>query len=289
MAGSKIPGPLGSYPFNIDTGTLSRTNTPTPSCVGIEDTTVSAKHKGYKQCCPCTGKEKSHIIGLKDIESYKGNFSSPLQVMWYVPKNNEILKSHITDSEIRRWIKNAATYHGIPHVLLSVILQQENGPNATTFQKLGQFAERTITTFSAIVDEHLGDIVPDSIAGSSSGFANMSRSTLRSAAKYTEEKYGKNPLPNSVRYRLLGWDQDTRIPGDDWKSDLYYCAAHLRQLIDRVTGRICHNGSLTLQQLKKVIYSYNGSGPLAEKYASDAMKTLADAARGKAKLYFYEK
>lgn len=264
MAGSRIPGPLRNFPITNDLSTLARTNTPLPGCIGI----ATRKDKSHKQSCPCMGNEKSYIVGLKGIGSYKGDFPSPLQVMWYVPENREILKANHTDTEIRQWIKNAASYHGIPHLLLSVILQQENGPNATTFQKYGQFAERTVTTFTAIVDKHLRDIVPDKIAGGSSGFANMSRSALVDAAKYTEEKYGKNPLSNDVRYRLLGWDQDTRISGDDWKADLYYCAAHLRQLIDRTTGKICHNGSLTLPQLKKVIYSYNGSGSLAEKYAT---------------------
>ena len=91
-----------------------------------------------------------------------------------------------------------------------------------------------------------------------------------------------------MRYRLLGWDQDTRIPGDDWKADLYYAAAHLRQLIDRVSGAVCHDGALTLEQLRSVIAAYNGSGPLADKYANDAMKTLHDAANGNATLYFYQ-
>ena len=177
----------------------------------------------------------TYITGLGEIASYRGNFPSPLQVMWYVPENDEIFKIKISDSEIRRWIKDAADYHNIPHALLALILQQENAPNAPTWRKIGQFGERTLTTFAAILDENLWDIVPDKISGGSSGFANMSRKTLRGAASYIETEYNKEVLPDNVKYRFLGLEQDTRIPGDDWKADLYYCAAHLRQLIDRVT------------------------------------------------------
>lgn len=236
----------------------------------------------------CTGREKSTIAGLPKIASYKGDFPSPLQVMWYAPETREIFKLKISDTEIRRWIKSAAAYHGIPHVLLAIILQQENGPNGTTFQKVGQFAERSITTFGAIVDKHLWGIFPDAIASGSSGFANMSRAALVDAAEYTERQYGKNPLSNEARYRAFGWDQDTRVSGDDFRADLYYCAAHLRQLIDRVTGSPRHNGPITMSQLRAVIKAYNGSGPMAEKYADDAMKLLQGAISGSAKLYFYE-
>lgn len=129
---------------------------------------------------------------------------------------------------------------------------------------------------------------PDAIASGSSGFANMPRASLVDAAEYTERQYGKNPLSNEARYRAFGWDQDTRVSGDDFRADLYYCAAHLRQLIDRVTGGPCHNGPITMSQLRSVIKAYNGSGPMAEKYADDAMKLLQGAINGSAKLYFYE-
>lgn len=116
----------------------------------------------------------------------------------------------------------------------------------------------------------------------------MPRASLVDAAEYTERQYGKNPLSNEARYRAFGWDQDTRVSGDDFRADLYYCAAHLRQLIDRVTGGPCHNGPITMSQLRSVIKAYNGSGPMAEKYADDAMKLLQGAINGSAKLYFYE-
>jgi len=254
-----------------------------------------------QKCCPCTGQENSTILGLSDISSYRGDFPSPLQVMWYAPESSELLSTKIPDREIRSWIKDAAEYHGIPHAMLAVILQQENNPNASLGLQAAQFGERTLTTFLAVTDELLFDLVPDkmpswspikagkSIASGSSGFANMSRPTLRAAAAYTENMYCRNPMPDDVRYRLLGWDQDTRIPGDDWKADLYYCAAHIRQLIDRITGKTCHNDGLTREQVAAVFGAYNGSGPAARKYGSDAMKKLTDAEQGKTTLFFYEK
>ena len=282
---SRLSGPMGTDTNNptIDHQTIAKTTSPLP---GPQLSTPPALVT--ERTCPCSGKEKTTISGLAGIQSFSGEFPSPLQVMWYVPSKNEPLRLSVPDKEIRQWIQQAAEYHGIPHILLATILQQENAPSASGGHKILQFGERTVTTFAAIVDKALWDIVPDSIAGGSSGFANMSRRALNSAATYSEKMYGRSPLPVSIRYRIFGWDQDTRISGDDWKADLYYCAAHLRQLIDRITGRPCHNGPINIAQLEKVIAAYNGSGPLAKKYAKDAIRLLSDASAGKAALYFYE-
>lgn len=105
--------------------------------------------------------------------------------MWYVPGKDEPFRLSISDTEIRQWIKQAADYQGIPHILLAVILQQENPPNGTELQKVLQFGERSVTTFAAIMDDVFFDLVPDKVAGGSSGFANMSRSALQSAAEYS--------------------------------------------------------------------------------------------------------
>src|SRR5262249_40212882 len=179
-------------------------------------------------------------------------------------------------------------YHDVPYELAAVILQQENGPNATTFQKLGQFAERSIETFAAIVDEVAFDLVPDKIAGGSSGIANLPRKTLASAPSYIETEYHMAVVPDDVRKRIFGWSQDTRIQGDDLRSDLYYMCAHLRQLIDRITGKTPYRGALNLRQLERICAAYNGSGPLADKYGKDAIKRLDKAANGEEPLYFYE-
>lgn len=256
-----------------------------------ESTSSEVKHTEpvVVSYCRCNGKEVSTLSGYESIPSYNGDLPSPLQIIWYAPKGDELLRTEFSDSEIRGWIRSAAQYHGVPHLLLAVILQQENGPGASKTLQVLQFGERSLTTFLSIVDEVAFDIVPDKVAGSSSGFVNMSRKTLRNAATYTENYYCKKPMPKDVQYRIFGFDQDTRIPGDDWKADLYYAAAHLRELIDRVTGTPCHNGNLTSDQLKQVIGAYNGSGPLAEKYASDAMALLERAKTGASTLYFYER
>ena len=239
--------------------------------------------------CPCPGQYTAQIEGLGPIPSYTGGFPSPLPLMWYVPEDvEEAFTVYFPPSTIRGWIRQAADYHGVPYVLTAVILQQENAPEAPRWKQVGQFAERSLTTLAAIVDEALGDIVPDKISGGSSGIANISRATLRDAANYIERTYCRTVLPEDVRRRLLGWSQDTRIQGDDLKSDLYYMTAHLRQLIDRVMGQPCYNGPLTLEQVKKVAAAYNGSGPLAVKYGEDALRRLQRAAAGQTPLYFYE-
>ena len=92
-----------------------------------------------------------------------------------------------------------------------------------------------------------------------------------------------------MRFRAFGWDQDTRISGDDWKADLYYAAAHLRQLIDRVKGQEQFHGSLSLDEAELVFAAYNGSGPLARKYGKDARELLTSAMQRTKRLYFYQK
>lgn len=229
------------------------------------------------------------VEGEDRIASYHGPFVSPLPVMWYAPENDELLKAWFPAQEIRIWIKKAAKYQDVPHCMLAVILQQENAPSASWYRKLGQFGERTVTTAAAILDDALFDVVPDAISGGSSGFANMSRATLRQAATYSEATLHRAPLPADVRYRALGWDQDTRVAGDDYHADLYYAAAHLRELIDRQTGVTGFQGVIPMDDVREVFRRYNGSGPMAEKYAKDAMALLEGAIKGSRILYFFER
>lgn len=258
------------------------------------DSQIDSPRAGCRQC-PCPGEYTATFDGLGPIASYRGKFPSPLPLMWYVPTDvGEATRIHFPASEIRGWLRDAAHYEGVPLELAAVILQQENGPNATGWQKVGQFAERSGTTFLVILDEMLFDLVPDQVAGhnlagGSSGIANLSRATLRDAARYIETTYCRPILPDHVKYRLLGWNQDTRIPGDDLKADLYYMTGHLRQLIDRITGTLCYSGPLTLDQVERILAAYNGSGPAARKYGRDAMHRLRQAAAGKVPLYFYER
>ena len=158
----------------------------------------------------------------------------------------------------------------------------------TYVQKFLQFGERSLTTLCAILDKTLFDVVPDKLAGGSTGIANMSRNTLFDAVSYIKQVYGREPMPDHVKYRIAGWNQDTRISGDDLRADLYYAAAHLRQLIDRVMKKQKYYGTLSLDDFEKVCAGYNGSGPLAVKYGKDARKRLERAVSGQEKLYFYQ-
>ena len=245
--------------------------------------------KLIQTCNPCCGTEVSSIPGEENISDYTGDFPSPLQIMNYHQDEGEKGKHFWPDPEIRTWVEDAANYHGVPHSMLAVVLQQENAPSVSKGRQLLQFGERQITTFAAVLDEFLLDIVPDKASRGSTGFANMSFYTLKEAAEYSERNCGKNPLPNNVRFRLLDWDSDTRIPGYDWKADLYYAAAHLRELIDRTTGDPCHSGPLTDEQAQAVFAAYNGSGPMAVKYGSDAMSKLDAARQDNGTLYFFQR
>jgi hypothetical protein len=231
----------------------------------------------------------TYIVGLGTVPPYTGEFPSPLHVMWYVPANlKEVFKLGYSASEIRGWVRQAADYHDVPLELAAAILQQENSPHASKVRQFLQFGERSVETFAAILDEVAFDLVPDKVAGGSSGIANMSRKTLRGGAEYVERVYQKPVMPDSVRYRILGWDQDTRIQGDDLRGDLYYMTAHLRQLIDRVTGTTKYQGQLTLGDVEKIAAAYNGSGPQAQKYGRDTITRLHKAVSGAEPLYFYE-
>lgn len=83
-------------------------------------------------------------------------------------------------------------------------------------------------------------------------------------------------------------EADTQMPGDDWKTDLYYAAVHLCELIERATKTHCHTGALTPELLKKVIRFYKVPGLLATKYSSD-VTALLEATSRRAWLYFCEK
>ncbi|MCB2254206.1 hypothetical protein KTQ74_20020 [Pseudomonas chlororaphis] len=75
--------------------------------------------------------------------------------------------------------------------------------------------------------------------------AGASTQTADTQPIEVENYYCKKNMLEDVQYRIFGCDHDTRIPGDDWKTDLYYAAGHLRELIDRVAGTRWHHGALT--------------------------------------------
>lgn len=239
--------------------------------------------------CICCGNYNISIKGINTIKSYTGDFPSPLQIMNYTPSKKDPLMDfvYISDSRIRGWIKDAANYHGIPHEIIAVIIQQENKPHSSKTGQFLQFGERTLTTTAAIMDRSLGDIIPDRISDGSSGFMNMRRPTLYSTIEYMKKNYCKELMPVDVAYRigyLFDSNVDVGIQGLDWRADLYYGAAHIRQLIDGIVGK-CSNGEMTLEQVEQVFTKYNGS----KAYGKSGIELLKKASQGKAILYFYEK
>jgi hypothetical protein len=248
-----------------------------------------------EQNCLCGGPHPLKISGLGNINSYTGNFPSPFQIMNYTPSSREEPLLHqifVPDTAIRRWIREAAEYHEIPHEMIAVIIQQENAPSASKFRQFLQFGERTLGTIAAQLDASLWDIIPDRFADNSSGFMNMRRPTLRDTINYTKEKYGRELMPSNVANRIgyiFNKNVDNGIQGADWRADLYYGAAHIRQLINRVMGNVCSKGEITLEQVENVFKSYNGSSEKAEKYGKDTITLLINAANGHETLYFYEK
>jgi len=247
-----------------------------------------------KMCnCFCCGEHNVKIKGLGNVKSYTGEFPSPFQIMNYTPSKNEPLKHqvYVSDSTIRSWIKDAAKYHGIPHEMIAVLIQQENAPSASKWKQFLQFGERTLTTTASELDRVLWDIVPDKVADGSAGFMNMRRPTLKSTVQYTKQNYCKELMPKDIANRIgyiFDSNVDVEVQGLDWRADLYYGAAHIRELIDRQVGK-CSKGEISIEQVEKIFASYNGSGPIAQKYGKDAIDLLTKASNGKATLYFYEK
>jgi hypothetical protein len=108
---------------------------------------------------------------------------------------------------------------------------------------------------------------------------NMRRPTLRGTIEYTKKTLGKDLMPKDI--------PDMGVQGLNMYADFYYGAAHIRQLIDRIAGRGATQ--ISVDQVEAVFKGYNGSGPIAAKYGTDAINLLKDAAQGKSTLYFYEK
>jgi hypothetical protein len=230
---------------------------------------------------------RATLSGFRRVPPYTGDLPSPLQVMWYVPQGLSDA-FYVSDREIRGWVDDAARYHGVPTELLAAILGNENGSRGSTVRQLLQFGERTATTAADIADRVLFGIVPDRVAGSSSGIGNMSRRALLGAVDYVQRVLGRAVIPDEVANRVFGWRQDTRISGDDLRADLYYSAAHVRELIDRVTRTRNYGGGLTRDQVRDVAAAYNGSGNAARRYGEEAVAKIEAAASGGRPLYFFQ-
>ena len=241
-------------------------------CTARSTSTTLQADKSVKKIvlCECTGHEVAQFVDENRIPSFHGDIKSPIKLYWIAPRAENII--FINDSDLRKWVKEACEYHKIPHILLALILQNENNPNTPYWRRVAQFGERSITTAANAIDLIIS-IIPDKVSKGSSGIANVSDKALFDGVENCIKKYGRPPIPTSVKKDILGLNTDTRISGDDWRNDLYYAAAHLRFLIDREL-KPCFNGTLSYDDLKKVIKAYNGKGKDAEKYAENAMANL---------------
>ena len=93
-------------------------------------------------------------------------------------------------------------------------------------------------------------------------------------------------IPSDVVARACGWHQDTRVSCDDPHSDPYCASAHLRQLIERVTGVPNYEGPLTPHKMHDIAAAHHGSGPTTLRYGDAAPAYLTNAVTGTEALYF---
>ena len=286
--------------------------TPPPASQGIlsasagggitaEEARLLAEQQKEEKKCKCGESHPLKIVGdeVKPIQSYTGKLVSPLSVN--KPFGNPINPTTLENSKnIRRWAKEASEYHEIPYEILAVLLQQENATNAPYWKKIGQAVERNLQTVLNIVDKGTG--IPSGISDKtgikkiekatrgSSGIANMLDKTLQGTISYTKSNYPSRAAMLPSHKRDIA---NKGIAGGDVEADLYYMAAHIRQLIDTIANNKnpCTKGEITLEQVWKVFRAYNGSGDVnlvADKYANDAMIKLKGAYNGTTILYFYE-
>jgi len=184
-------------------------------------------------------------------------------------------------------VDDAARYQKLPTELPAAILQNENGPRSTRRTQVLQAGERGVTTAANVADHLLGGRLPDKVPDGSTGIGNVRRPTLRRTKSYVESTLGRPLTPDDVARRAFGVRHPT-IAGLDTRNDVYYSAAHLRQLTDEVTGVRDYAGPLTPEQVHRIAARYNGHGPGAEKYGRDVVNSLRSAASGRQPLYFYQ-
>jgi hypothetical protein len=167
---------------------------------------------------------------------------------------------------LRAAVGNAAAWACVPAELLGAVLQNENSPKATGFDRAGQGVERSL----------------QALWGSgSTGFGNVKPETLAEAKKMFKVFYNRSILGPGVK------DEDQN---ESAETDIYHAAAVLRDGLNMAWsggGR-----SLNMEQLKKYRYypyfggavpadvairamgHYNGMGDAAKTYGEMGMKRI---------------
>lgn len=112
-------------------------------CDANQTSTTIKSDKSIKTVflCECSGNESASYIHENKIPSFNKPFKSPIKLYWMnIHKDVGLV---ISDSEVRKWVKDSCVYHKIPHILLSLILQNENNPNAPGWrQAIGALKNR---------------------------------------------------------------------------------------------------------------------------------------------------
>jgi hypothetical protein len=272
--------------------------------ISAEEARLLVEQNEQEKKCKCGGPHPLIIVGdeVKPIGGYTGALRAPGLLFKQTGSSTETFNPQELENSklIRRWAREASAYHEIPYVMLAAILEQENGQIVSTYRQTGQAGERFTQTNLNVIDKMTGGLLtngwPSKIpyfgskiaksAAGSTGIMNMLRSTLDETVAYTHETYKRPMLPSDKNNINKG------VAGVDVEADLYYGAAHIRQLIDRVVGNPCSKGEITLEQVRNVFRAYNGGfsaiNPDADKYADDAMVKLKGAYNGSRVLYFYE-
>ncbi len=200
----------------------------------------------------------------------------------------------VTPEEFRATLARAAAYHDVPLALAASILQNENQPYATDFQKAGQFIERSLQTDLALLGTELGmrtfnretfvGEVRDKLFNGSSGIANLKPATARQAINYVENTLHYPAVPVGIAERST-----TPVPGVNWEHDMYYFGATLRQAIDLVTGTPAYTGPLSAEQFEYVASRYVGFREnVYTDYSQRAVQNVSDAISGQRPLYYYQ-
>jgi len=178
---------------------------------------------------------------------------------------------------LRAAVAKAASWTGVPGELLAAVLQNENSPKATDFNRTLQAMERGR-------DEALSAIGFDV----STGFGNVKPDTL-DEAKGVFRKFYKWPILGSG-VRDVGQNDNT-------ETDIYHAAAVLRDGLNKAWsagGRSLNKqeynkyeyypyfgGTVTEDVATRAMGHYNGWGDGAKKYGEDGLKRIQ-----KQQLYF---
>ena len=249
------------------------------------------------------------IVGLERVPSYTGELPVWRRALdLSLNPHVAIFQAMPSSKAVRSWVREAAIYHDVPHVLLALVLQEENKPNVPEWILAGQYGERRVQAFGALLEAH-GFPVWDKISGGSAGIINMKRETFRKTDDYITSTYKRPVAPDSVKPlpRLLApdiytksdgiklpfvevniFDYDLRIPGQDMRVDLYYMAGRLRQIIDtKKGGGSPYSGPLTVDDIRTIAAAYNGDGPDAAEYGRKSADRLTRVLAGTEPLYFY--